>query len=438
VVDGSAVAPADADDAFGVAVDAAGDVIVGGQISDATTDDDLVVMKLAGATGDEVWRTTVKGNNANDDDAAAVALDAAGNALVVGSVRNSGRGRDLFLGKFANATGVEAWRLEVDGTESAGDFGNVIALGAAGDPVAGGRLRNGATGNGYTIVKLTGANGADFPCANGTQDPGEGCDDGNITPGDGCRADCTAEICGDGIKDPQESCDDGNTADGDCCSATCTAEPDGSACDDANACTLGESCKAAVCTPAGVVVCTAPGPCFDSTCNTADGTCSTKARAEGALCDDSDACTVLDRCIGGTCTGSIPPVCADDDPCTLDRCDPAVGCVSDPLTGFDSVTCVLEPDDIATACGAAIPRPLQATLEKIDSFLAKGAGTTRVAKQRRMLGRASSTMKRGIRLTAKKLKKDDVTQGCADTLTRTFNDLATRATGLRAELASGS
>jgi hypothetical protein len=47
-------------------------------------------------------------------------------------------------------------------------------------------------------------------------------------------------------------------------------------------------------------------------------------------------------------------------------------------------------------------------------------------------------MKRGIRLTAKKLKNDDVTQACADALTRTFGDLATRATGLRAELASGS
>lgn len=433
-IDGSATGDADADDAFGVAIDANGDVVAVGRISDAVTDDDLVVMKLAGGTGDELWRTTVKGNNSNDDDAQAVALDAAGDALVVGSLRNMRRGRDMFVGKFAGTTGAEQWRLEIDGTESAADQGLAIALDAAGNPVAGGRLRNGAAGDGFTVVKLTGANGGDFPCANGTKDPGEGCDDGNVTPGDGCRADCTVEVCGDGIKDPQETCDDGNTADGDCCASTCTPEPDGNPCDDGNACTLGETCKSAVCTPASTVVCTPPGLCFDATCNPADGTCSSKPKVEGALCNDGDMCTALDRCIGGVCTGSIPPTCQDDDPCTVDRCDPALGCVADPRTGFESVTCILERDDIASACGASLPRPIQSAIGRVSQLLAKGASAKRVAQQRKALLLAKAAAKRGLRLTAKRLKHHDVTQACADALTRTLNDLAAQAVVVRGGL----
>jgi cysteine-rich repeat protein len=69
-----------------------------------------------------------------------------------------------------------------------------------------------------------------------------------------------APTCGNGILNPGEQCDDGNTFDGDGCSSqctiescfTCTGQPSrcspsaaGTACDDHNACTVGETCDGA-------------------------------------------------------------------------------------------------------------------------------------------------------------------------------------------------
>jgi hypothetical protein len=46
--------------------------------------------------------------------------------------------------------------------------------------------------------------------------------------------------------------------------------------------------------------------------------------------------------------------------------------------------------------------------------------------------------KHAVRLAAKYAKQKRVTSVCADGITATLNDLVSRATGLRAELASGS
>jgi cysteine-rich repeat protein len=85
-------------------------------------------------------------------------------------------------------------------------------------------------------------------CGNGTVEPGEACDDGNTLSGDGCNAVCSSTgHCGDGVIDAGEGCDDGNLLDGDCCSATCQPEAEGQACNDASACTTGDTCTAGHC-----------------------------------------------------------------------------------------------------------------------------------------------------------------------------------------------
>ena len=70
--------------------------------------------------------------------------------------------------------------------------------------------------------------------------------------------------CGNGTVDPGEQCDDHNNANGDCCSATCFFEPNGTPCNDFNACTAADTCNAAgVCQPGACQVgaaCAAP-PC---------------------------------------------------------------------------------------------------------------------------------------------------------------------------------
>jgi len=436
VLDGSATGSADTDDANGVAIDAAGDVVAVGVLSNADTDDDIAIVKLAGETGAEIWRDTINGGNSNNDDAQAVGLDATGDAFVVGSIRyGGGGGRDLFVGKFAGATGAERWRLELNGSSNGGDFGAVVAVGAAGDPVAAGRVRDVGVLDELVVLKRTGANNGDFPCGDGKLDPGEACDDGNVVAGDGCRADCTLEVCGDGILDPQEACDDGNTIDGDCCSSSCAQEPAGSPCDDGNACTLDDACANGHCTPSSSVQCSTDDACELASCDPATGACSKTRKANGAPCDDGNACTILERCIDDVCGNGFSPTCDDDDPCTFDHCDPASGCAADPLTGFDGVRCVFARDAIRPVC-ATLPGSVDAALARTQRLLDRGADADKPRRAKKSLKAAIKSMQAGARATEKQRKRNKVTAECADALERTFSELLTRAQGLRDTLVS--
>jgi cysteine-rich repeat protein len=125
--------------------------------------------------------------------------------------------------------------------------------------------------------------------------------------------------CGDGVVDPNEACDDGGLANGDGCSDVCTVEPcwtcpaggvcvptDGLPCDDANACTSGETCVAGACVVGTVV-------------------------ADGTACDDGDACTSNDACAAGACVPGARRSCP-----VCEACDHDVGCV-----GVATRTCTL-------------------------------------------------------------------------------------------------
>ncbi|MFQ5478980.1 MAG: DUF4215 domain-containing protein [Candidatus Binatia bacterium] len=167
-------------------------------------------------------------------------------------------------------------------------------------------------------------------CGDGALDPSEQCDDGNLEDGDCCSSSCTAEAahapcddgdpctpsdecdgggvcvasgstCGNGTLDANcgEHCDDGNLADGDCCNSTCSFEPEGVPCtDDNDVCTFD--------------LCSADGVCLHP--------------ANSGPCDDADACTTSDSCVGGSCIGGTPLDCSDGNPCTDDRCDSNLGC----------------------------------------------------------------------------------------------------------------
>jgi hypothetical protein len=48
---------------------------------------------------------------------------------------------------------------------------------------------------------------------------------------------------------------------------------------------------------------------------------------DGTPCDDNNACTEGDACVRAACRSGQPLVCTDDDPCTAAQCDTAVGCI---------------------------------------------------------------------------------------------------------------
>jgi cysteine-rich repeat protein len=435
VIDGTQAGDNDQDEVTGVAIDGAGDVLAVGRLSNATTDDDAVAVKLAGATGAELWRTVVDGPASNNDVFEGLALDDAGDLLVTGTLRSRNRDTraDFLVGKLANATGAELWRATLDGTDHLADTGTAVAAAPDGDLVAVGRLRNGVD-DGFTVTRRAAQSGGDFPCGDGLPNPGELCDDGNPNTGDGCRPDCTPEVCGDGIKDPQEQCDGGLFVTDDCCTDACTLETDGTTCSDNDACTTGDACQAGICTPVGKVTCTPLSPCHLALCDSATGACSSPPKAEGAPCTDGNACTVLDQCIGGACTGTQTLVCNDGDPCTSDSCTPAFGCTFTPVTGFESISCTFRRGRIEAACGTGLPNQIDGRIRKAKGLVAKAALTQDPVKARKPLKIVLKNLKKALRVALARRDKEKLDFGCASVLEAEINDIMARATAVRDQL----
>jgi outer membrane protein assembly factor BamB len=138
-----------------IAVDGADDAIVVGQ-----TETEFAVIKYDGASGAELWRRELTGTaGGNDNLAVAVAVDAADNLYVTGRLENTGTFLDFAVMKLAGATGAEIWRVELDGAGSADDFaGRVSVIGS--DVVAVATLFN--TDYQATVVRLAGATGAEL------------------------------------------------------------------------------------------------------------------------------------------------------------------------------------------------------------------------------------------------------------------------------------
>ena len=164
------------------------------------------------------------------------------------------------------------------------------------------------------------------------------CNDGNeCTSGD----DCATGKCV-GLAMPATACDDGNPCTDDSCLpvAGCAHAPNLVSCNDGNPCTAGDYCTAGVCHAAHVIcACTVGSDCNDANPCTVDGCgplgeCINTPIAAGA-CNDGNACTSDDHCAKGYCLG-VTIGCNDNEPCSLDGCVPATGCVFLALQG---VTC---------------------------------------------------------------------------------------------------
>ena len=122
--------------------------------------------------------------------------------------------------------------------------------------------------------------------------------------------------------------------------AATTTVIDMGSCDDGNACTRMDTCQGGACTGMDTVVCATLDQCHDAgACDPASGQCSNPAKPNGATCNDGDACTRTDTCQGGACTGADPVACAATDQCHLaGTCNPVTGMCANP-TAPDGTTC---------------------------------------------------------------------------------------------------
>lgn len=100
------------------------------------------------------------------------------------------------------------------------------------------------------------------------------------------------------------------------CANDCNLFP--SLCNDGNPCTT-DVCNAdGTCSNAVNVTCTASDQCHVAgTCNAATGHCSNPPAPNGTNCNDGNACTQTDTCQTGVCTGSNPLTCTAGDQCVI-------------------------------------------------------------------------------------------------------------------------
>ncbi len=211
-------------------------------------------------------------------------------------------------------------------------------------------------------------------CTVGICNPSTGACEKSFKDGDPCEDGslCTiADFCDNGecIGTPV-NCSDGNSCTDDSCNpnnGNCINTPNDASCNDGNACTE-DTCEPDGCVNTSIpnccsinADCSTHNTCKIGICDPQTGICSFTPVAAGTSCDDNNACTENDMCLGspneGTCAGT-PVNCDDNSECTTDTCDPEVGCISTPLAPGDVCRVASGPCDIEEVCdGTSAPCP---------------------------------------------------------------------------------
>src|SRR5262245_25426403 len=167
-----------------VALDPTGDVVASGFLESETyvqyrSTGDFAVVKLSAVDGRELWRFVLDGTNHNFDVADRIAVDSAGDVLVVGTVADEvpNPGPIPFAPpvvtafKLAGPTGLPLWRSAIE------ELVDVRAATRAGDGdlVVAGTARLGDLGNDFGIVRISGSDGTQrwVAAISGTEDTWE-------------------------------------------------------------------------------------------------------------------------------------------------------------------------------------------------------------------------------------------------------------------------
>ncbi|UOQ69497.1 malectin domain-containing carbohydrate-binding protein [Hymenobacter volaticus] len=130
------------DHATHMALNATGDVyVVGNSVSDG------IVRKYSGATGKQLWSALSPSSTEGNSQFADLAVDAAGNVVVIGTF-NTGKfgtdpGKNYYTAKYASATGQRLWTASYDGPANNFDQAAALALDAADNVYVTGHSYNG-------------------------------------------------------------------------------------------------------------------------------------------------------------------------------------------------------------------------------------------------------------------------------------------------------
>jgi hypothetical protein len=152
---------------------------------------------------------------------------------------------------------------------------------------------------------------------------------------DRCNGDETCDGAGHCVGGGPPSADDGNPCTEDSCDPATgpqhTPSPLGTRCDNDNVCDGVSTCDGNGACVAGPVPSPDDGnPCTTDTCDPVLGVRHTPV-TQGTSCEDGDLCNGTERCSADAqCEPGTVPDLDDDNPCTIDTCDPATGVDHDP------------------------------------------------------------------------------------------------------------
>ena len=162
----------DFDTARRVAIDASGDVIVGGIIYDLDVYAQFTLHKFEGTTGAEVWRQELNGtgytppdpNSASPGDGLhdiphAIALDGSGDVIATGEFSNAVTFKDVAVVKLAGDDGSVIWQTSLDGNLSENDRAISVEVDETGDLEVVGVFSDFCEGGGK-VVRLSGVDGS--------------------------------------------------------------------------------------------------------------------------------------------------------------------------------------------------------------------------------------------------------------------------------------
>ena len=153
--------------AAAIAIDAHGDVVIAGLSTDGRPDGEfpgggyqnLRTIKYDGRTGAQLWTAAFPAGTPYGTGISAVALDASGNVFVTGASVTYPAWMMRTI-KYDGATGAQLWTAAYPDDGQGGGFANALMLDAAGNAIITGFVRDTAGRQSFHTVKFDGATGA--------------------------------------------------------------------------------------------------------------------------------------------------------------------------------------------------------------------------------------------------------------------------------------